>query len=83
MLFGGHVYQVKTMCRMQEWSLILAGLSSYLPWMNFKGEACALNNSYTLQDILMIFSRHVYQVKKVCRVQEWLLLLSGLLSYLP
>ena len=31
----------------------------------------------------MIFSIHVYQVKAVSRVQEWMLSLTGLLSYLP
>ena len=31
----------------------------------------------------MIFGIHVYQVKMVCRVQERLLFLTGLLSYLP
>ena len=35
-------------------------------------KACALNNSYTPWDILMIFGRHVYQVKTVYRGQEWL-----------
>ena len=32
--------------------------------------------------ILIIFGRHVYQVKTVCRVNEWLLSLAGLLSYI-
>ena len=41
--------------------------------MNFIGKACALNNSYTLCDILMIFGINVYQVKAVCCVQELLL----------
>ena len=31
----------------------------------------------------MIFSIHIYQVNKMCRMQEWLLPLPTLLSYLP
>ena len=32
-------------------------------------KACALNNLNTLGDILILFGRLVYQVKKVCRMQ--------------
>ena len=31
----------------------------------------------------MIFDIHIYQVKTVCHVHEWLLPLAVLLSYLP
>ena len=31
--------------------------------------------------LLIIFSRHVYHIKMVCHIQEWLL--ADLLSYLP
>ena len=31
MIFGIHVYQVKTVCHMQEGLLPIAGLMSYLP----------------------------------------------------
>ena len=51
--------------------------------MNFIGESLGFNNFYALLDILIIFGRHVYQVKTVCRVQKWLLSLAVLLSYFP
>ena len=47
------------------------------------GKACVLNDFHTIWDILIIFGRHVYKTKTVCHVQEWLLSLFGLLSYLP
>ena len=40
-------------CRMQEWLLSIAGL------LILQGKACALNNSYTLRDVLMICGIHV------------------------
>ena len=43
-------------CRVQEWLLSLAGLLIYLPLMNFIGEVCALNNSYTLGGTLIFSS---------------------------
>ena len=82
-IFGRHLYQIKTVCHMQEWLLSPACLLSYLPWKNFKWKACALNNSYTLWDILLIFGIHIYQVKMVCHMLEWLPPLAVLLSYLP
>ena len=53
------------------------------PLDEFHRGASAINTSYTLWDILMIFGIHVYQAKTACRVQEWLLSLAGLLKYLP
>ena len=43
----------------------------------------ALNNSYTLWDILIIFGIHICQVKKMCCMQNWLLPIAELLSYIP
>ena len=42
-----------------------------------------LNNSDTLGDMLMVFDIHVYQVKTVCGVPEWLFFPAGFLSYIP
>ena len=39
-----------------------------------------LNYFNVLGDILIIFGRHVYQIKTVCHMQEWLLPFVGLLS---
>ena len=64
MIFGihiCHIYQVMMMCCMQEWLPLLSALLSYLSWM----KACALNNSYTIWDILMILVYILYQVKTV------------------
>ena len=41
------------------------------------------SKTYNFLDILMIFRIHVYQVEPMCRVQEWLLALATLMSYLP
>ena len=46
------------------------GYSDQPAWGLSLEKACALNNFNTLRDILIIFGRHVYQVKTVCRVQE-------------
>ena len=65
------------MVALHYWSFELFPLNEL-----YRGKACALKNSYTLGDILMIFSIHVYHVKMVCHMQEWLLSLAGLLSSL-
>ena len=48
---------------------------SCLPWITLKGGACALNISFTLWDISMIFGIHIYQAKMICHMQELLPLL--------
>ena len=64
MIFGIHVYQVKTVWRMQEWLLSLVDLLSYLHGMNFIGERfCVQSHTYALRDIFMIIGLHIYQVK--------------------
>ena len=44
---------------------------------------CTLHSFHPLWDILIIFVKNIYQVKKVCHMQEWLLFLATCLSYLP
>ena len=60
MIFSIHIYQVKTAPACYPLELLL---------LNELGKACALNISYTLRDILMIFGIHKYQVKTVYLVQ--------------
>ena len=73
LMFGIHIYQVKTVCRVQEWLLPLLPLWVISFEWTLELKVYALNNSYTLWDILLIFGIHIYQVKTVCLVQEWLL----------
>ena len=48
----------------------------------YKGKLVRSITFIPFEIFLIIFGRHVYRVKTVCRVQEWLLSLAGLLSYL-
>ena len=45
--------------------------------------SCQLYNLNTLWNIIMILHRYVKQVMRLCRIQEWQLLLSYFLSYFP
>ena len=71
------------MYHVQEWLLSLAGLFSYLPCLNFIGGKLVHSITLIPFEFVIIFGRHVYQVKTLCHVHEWLLSLAGLLSYHP
>ena len=63
MIFSIHIYQVKTAPACYPLELLL------LNELYRESLCCALNISYTLRDILMIFDIHKYQVKTVYLVQ--------------
>ena len=48
-----------------------------LEW-TLKGKDCVLNKSYYLWDMLMILGKHVYQVKTMRHMHEWMLPFVGL-----
>ena len=46
MIFGRHIYKVKTVCHMQEWLLFRAYILTYLPWMNLKVKMKSLQSAF-------------------------------------
>ena len=83
MIFQSYVEQVMTMCRVQEWQLLLSYFLSYFPLMVSDAISCLLQKLKTIWNIIMIRHSYVEQVMTMCRVQEWQLSLSYFLSYFP
>ena len=83
MIVHSYVEQVMTMCRVQEWKLLISYFLSYFLLMLSDAYSCPLCNLNTLWNIIMILHGYVEQVMTMCRVQEWQLLLSYFLSYFP
>ena len=83
MIHHSYVEQVMSMCRIQEWQLLLSYFLSYFPLIISYAISCPLYNLNTLWNIIMILHSYVEQVMTMCHVQEWQLLLSYFLSYFP
>ena len=83
MILHSYVEQVMTMCRVQEWQLLLSYFQSYFPLIVSDAISCLLHNLNTIWYIIMILYSYVEQVLTMCLVQEWQLSLSYFLSYLP
>ena len=83
MILYSYVEQVITMCRVQEWQLLLSYFLSYFPLMVTDSILCPLHNLNTVWNILMILYSYVGQDMTICRIQEWQLSLSYFLSYFP
>ena len=72
-----------TICRVQEWQLLLWYFLSYFPLMVSNAILCPFHNLKTVRNILMILYSYVEQVMRMCRLQEWQLSLSYFLGYFP
>ena len=83
MILHSYVEQIMTMCRVQEWQLLLSYFFIYFPLMVSHAILCPLHNLKTVWNIIMILHSYVEQVTRMCRVQEWQLALSYFLSYSP
>ena len=81
MILNSYLEQVMTMCRIQEWQLLLSYFLSYFPLIISDAISCPLYNLNTLWNIIMILHSYVEQVMTMCHVKE--LLLSYFLSYFP
>ena len=83
MILYSCVEQVMRMCRIQEWQLSLSYFLSYFPLIISDLISCPLYNMNTLWNIIMVLHSYVEQVKMMCGVQEWPLMLSYFMSYFP
>ena len=83
MILDIYVEQVMTMCRVQEWQLLLSYFLSYFPLMVSDPISCPLYNLKTVWNIMMILYSYEEQVMSICPIQEWQLLLSYFLSDFP
>ena len=54
----------------------------FLAW-TIIGKPSVFHNSNTLWDFCMIFDRYVYQTRRVCCMQSWMLSLASCLNNLP
>ena len=69
MILYSYVEQVLTMCRKQEWQLLLPYFLSYFLLMVSDAVSCPLRNLKTLWYIIMILHSYVEQVLMMCRIQ--------------
>ena len=76
MIYHSYIEQVMTMCRVQEWQLLLSYFFSYFLLIVSDKISCPLCNLNTLWNIIMILHSYVEQVMTMCCVQEWQLLLA-------
>ena len=83
MILHRYAEQVMTMCREQEWQLLLSYCLSYFPLDCFRCDFVSALYLNTFWNIFMILHRYVEQVMEICREQEWQLLLSYFFSYFP
>ena len=82
MILHSYVEQVITICRVQEWQLLLSYFMSYFPWMVSDTILCPLHNLKIVWNIIMILHSYIEQVMMMCRVQEWHFSFLYFLSYL-
>ena len=68
MILHSYVEQVMTICRVQEWQLLLLYFLSYFPLMVSDAILCPLHKLNTLWSIIMMLHSYVEQVIKMCRV---------------
>ena len=83
MILHSYVEQAMTMCRIQEWQLLLSYFLSYFPLIITDAILCPLYNFNTLWNISIVAHSYVEQVMTMCHIQELKLLLSYSLSYYP
>ena len=80
MILHSFVEQVMTICCVQEWQRWLSYFLMYFPLMVSDAIWCPLHNLKTVWNTIMILHSYVEQVMTMCRVQEWIFILSELSS---
>ena len=70
MIFGRHIYKVKTVCHMQEWLFSLTALWVISNEQILFVKLCALNNFYIFKELNGVKYKYIFESQCVVRFKN-------------